>query len=247
MKVSYNELTVNGYIIRGLFSTPDNGEYKSVAVFLHGYTGHKNETSFLFKQLCARFVENGIATLRYDYYGSGDSDGEFHNQTFTTARNDAKAAINEGVRLNGGKKIILCGFSMGGAVAARMSIEKSDCIEKLVLISPAGCMLNILTTTFKTRQIAENNCIDLGGYYVSKDFLDSLMGVEFYEGLENFKEPVLIVQGEEDISVKPEVSKKYTEYYTNCEYVLIPGAGHGYNSVPIRRQIQENIVDFLNK
>ena len=247
MKISYNELNVNGYIIRGLFSTPDSGEYKTVAVFLHGYTGHKNETSFLFKQLSARFVENGIATLRYDYYGSGDSDGEFHNQTFTTARNDAKAAIDEGVRLNGGKKIILCGFSMGGAVSARMSIEKTDCIEKLVLISPAGCMLNILTTTFKTRQIAENNCIDLGGFYVSKDFLDSLMGVEFYEGLENFTNPVLIVQGEEDVSVRPEVSKKYTEYYQNCEYVLIPGAGHGYNSVPIRRQIQGIILDFLNK
>ena len=123
MKVSYNELNVNGYIIRGLFSTPDDGNFKTVCVFLHGYTGHKNETSFLFKQLSARFVENGIATLRYDYYGSGDSDGEFSDQTFTTARNDAKAAIAEGVRLNGGKKIIVCGFSMGGAVAARMSIE----------------------------------------------------------------------------------------------------------------------------
>lgn len=247
MKISYNELTVNGYIIRGLFSTPDNGEYKSVVVFLHGYTGHKNETSFLFKQLSARFVEEGYATLRYDYYGSGDSDGEFHNQTFTTARNDAKAAIDEGVRLNGGKKIILCGFSMGGAVSARMSIEKADSIEKLVLISPAGCMLNILSTTFRTREIAENNCIDLGGYYVSKDFLDSLMGVEFYEGLEDFNQPVLIVQGKEDISVKPEVSKKYTEYYPNCEYVLIDGAGHGYNSVPIRRQIQGIILDFVKK
>lgn len=247
MKISYSELKVNDYIIRGLFSTPDNGKYKTVVVFLHGYTGHKNETSFLFKQLSARFVEEGMATLRYDYYGSGDSDGEFHNQTFTTARNDAKAAIDEAVRLNNGKKIIVCGFSMGGAVAARMSIEKADLIEKLVLISPAGCMLNILTTTFRTRQIVENNCIDLGGYYVSKDFLDSLMGVEFYEGLEKFTSPVIIVQGTEDVSVKPEVSKKYTEYYPNCEYVLIEGAGHGYNSVPIRRQIQSIIVDFLKK
>ena len=247
MKVSYNELNVNGYIIRGLFSTPDDGNFKTVCVFLHGYTGHKNETSFLFKQLSARFVENGIATLRYDYYGSGDSDGEFSDQTFTTARNDAKAAIDEGVRLNGGKKIIVCGFSMGGAVAARMSIEKAEYIEKLVLISPAGCMLNILTTTFRTKPIAENDCIDLGGYYVSKAFLDSLMGVEFYEGLEKFVQPVLIVQGAEDISVRPEVSKKYTEYYKDCQYELIPGAGHGYNSVPLRRLIQGIILEFLNK
>ena len=80
----------------------------------------------------------------------------------------------------------------------------------------------------------------------------------------NFSEEQLFVVGKRDnnkkrsflfiskllgkhLAVKPEVSKKYTEYYTNCEYVLIPGAGHGYNSVPIRRQIQGIILDFLNK
>ena len=73
------------------------------------------------------------------------------------------------------------------------------------------------------------------------------MGVEFYEGLEKFDKPVLIVQGAEDISVRPEVSKKYTEYYKDCQYELIPGAGHGYNSVPLRRLIQGIILDFLNK
>ena len=33
MKVSYNELNVNGYIIRGLFSTPDDGKFKTICVF----------------------------------------------------------------------------------------------------------------------------------------------------------------------------------------------------------------------
>ncbi len=247
MKINYTELNVNGYIIRGLFTTPDDGVYKTIAVMLHGYTGHKNENGFLFKQLTQRFVEQGIATLRYDYYGSGDSDGEFSNQTFDTARNDAKAVIDQAIKLNNGKKIILCGFSMGGAIAARMSIEKREFIEKLVLMSPAGCMFNILTTTFRTKPIAENDCIDIGGYYVSKDFLDSLMGVEFYEGLENFTQPVLITQGSEDLAVKPEVSKKYTEYYKNCEYVIIEGATHCYTTVPHRRKLQETILAFLNK
>ena len=106
MKICYKELNVNGYIIRGLFSEPDNG-YTDIAVMLHGYTGHKNENGFLFKQITKTLVDNNIATLRFDYYGSGDSDGEFKDQTFTTVRNDAKAVIDEAVKLNNGKQIYL--------------------------------------------------------------------------------------------------------------------------------------------
>ena len=131
MKISYKELQVNDYTIRGLFTEPDNG-YTDIAVMLHGYTGHKNENGFLFKQIAKTLVECGIATLRFDYYGSGDSDGEFHEQNFTTVRNDAKAAIDEAVRLNNGKKVLVCGFSMGGAVAARMSIEKAELIFNIL-------------------------------------------------------------------------------------------------------------------
>ena len=107
MKISYKELQVNDYTIRGLFTEPNNG-YTDIAVMLHGYTGHKNENGFLFKQITKTLVECGIATLRFDYYGSGDSDGEFHEQNFTTVRNDAKAAIDKAVKLNNGFIDRLC-------------------------------------------------------------------------------------------------------------------------------------------
>lgn len=246
MKICYKELNVNGYIIRGLFSEPDNG-YTDIAVMLHGYTGHKNENGFLFKQITKTLVDNNIATLRFDYYGSGDSDGEFKDQTFTTVRNDAKAVIDEAVKLNNGKQIYLIGFSMGGACAARMSVERKDAIKKLVLMSPAGDMYEILNFVFTKNPVVDENFVDIGGYYVGKGFLESFKDLNMYEGLADFDKPVLITQGSADLSVYPEVSKKYTNYYKDVKYVLIDGASHCYTKVPYRKQVNEEIKNFLTK
>lgn len=249
MKINYTELKVEkyGYTIRGLFTEPDNG-YKQVAVMLHGFTGHKNENGYLFKQLTKLLVEQGIATLRYDYMGCGDSDGEFVDQTFDTVLEDAKTAVDEGVRLNGGKPIYLIGFSMGGAAAARMSVERKDVIEKLVLMSPGGSMPGLLTAIFKNHPVINEKYVDLGGYYVCKDFLDSFNGRNMYEDIEKFDKEVLITQGAEDTAVPPAISKKYADIYPNLyKYVLIEGSQHCYTKVPYRQMVHQEIVEFLTK
>ncbi len=246
MKIKYQELNVNGYTIRGLLSTPDQ-EFSQIAVFLHGYTGHKNENGFLFKQITEALVEHNIATLRFDYMGSGDSDGKFSEQTYDTIRADARTVIKEAVRLNNGKPIYLIGFSMGGANAARMSVEMPELIEKLVLMSPAGLMGKMLELRFATLEVIDDYYIDLGGYYLSKDFMYSFQGHDLYEGVEKFTKPVLILQGTKDQAVKPEMSKKYDDLYPNSKYVLIEGAEHCYTRVPYRKQVSEEIIKFLCK
>lgn len=246
MKISYQELNVNGYTIRGLLSTPDDG-FKQIAVCLHGYTGHKNENGFLFKQITKVLVEHNMATLRFDYMGSGDSDGEFSDQTFETVKADARSIIKEAVRLNHGKPIYLIGFSMGGANAARMSAEMPELIEKLVLLSPAGKLINNLTRAFTTHEIVDDKYVDLGGYYLSKDFLTSLQDCNLYAGVENFTNPVLILQGTKDQAVNPADSKLYDDLYPNSKYILIEGAEHCYTKVPYRKQVQTEIIQFLCK
>lgn len=249
MKISYTELKVKeyGYTIRGLFTEPDDG-YDQVVVLLHGFTGHKNENGYLFKQITKVLVEHRMATLRYDYMGCGDSDGEFVEQTFNTVLADAKAAVDEGVRRNAGKPIYLIGFSMGGAAAARMSVERKDVIEKLVLMSPGGSMPGLLTQIFKNHPVIDGKYVDLGGYYVSKDFLDSFDGRDMYADVEKFEKEVLITQGALDTAVLPEISKKYAERYPNVyKYVLIEGSQHCYTKVPYRKIVQQEILEFLTK
>ena len=59
MKIEFRELISNGYTLRGLFSKPES-EYKDLVVMLHGFTGHKNENGYLFKQLTQTLTDNQI-------------------------------------------------------------------------------------------------------------------------------------------------------------------------------------------
>jgi len=46
--------------------------YPAVVMF-HGFTGNKCESHFIFTKTARRLVLRGIAVLRFDFMGSGDS------------------------------------------------------------------------------------------------------------------------------------------------------------------------------
>ncbi len=244
MKIEYKELNSNGFTLRGLFSTPDN-EFKTITVLLHGFTGHMNENGFLFKQLTKTLTDINIATLRYDFMGSGISDGDFSDFTFFTEVEDARNIIKEAYKLNGNKKINLLGFSMGGAVATRISIEMKDYIEKLVLLAPAGMMPQSIKNRFAVRKMDEDGNIDLGGFKMNKKVDDTFEGYDMYKDIETFDKPVLIVQGSADQAVFPEYSKRYHDLYPDSRYHMIEGAEHCFTKVEYRVQLNNLVREFL--
>ena len=56
MQIIQKSLKVKNYILRGLFSKPDDS-YDNIVVMFHGFTGHKNENGYLFKQLKERKIK----------------------------------------------------------------------------------------------------------------------------------------------------------------------------------------------
>lgn len=246
MKIIYQELEVNGFILRGLLTKPENA-FKNIVVMLHGYTGHKNENGYLFKQLSIELAQLGYASLRFDFMGSGDSDGTYEDMTFLTELEDARHIIEKALELNDQKPIILLGFSMGGAVASRVSLEYENKLEKLILMSPAGCMADHAKRTFTVNHVDENGNVDLGGYYINKRFLESFDNIDMYQGIERFLKPVLIVHGGADQSVPIVYGKKYHELYPNSKFYEISDAPHCYTKVPFRKQVNEIVEDFIKE
>lgn len=246
-KVIYQELESNGYTLRGLFTVPSNQEFDNIVVMFHGYTGHKNENGYLFKQITDCILPLGLASLRFDFMGSGDSDGEFSDMTFLTEIEDAKRIIEYAYELNHGRPIILLGFSMGGAVASRVSLLYKDKIEKLILLSPAGCMDKSAQTTFSTHPVDENGNVDLGGYYLNQKFLHSFDDLNLYQDIETFFAPVLLIHGEEDLAVPIAYGEKYHTLYPNNTFYRIAGSPHCYTKVPYRKLVQTYIINFLKE
>lgn len=242
--MKYVELkTVNG-IIRGLLNKPENA--KALVIMFHGFTGHKNENGNMFKQLSNYLASQNIASLRFDFYGSGDSDGDFHDMTFQTELDDAKAIIEYAIKLKITANIIVLGFSMGGAIASSVVKDYHEDIKKLVLIAPAGNMSNIARFYQNHNWYDEYN-IDMGGYLLNKAFLESLDGKDLYDGIGMFKNPVLIIHGTNDQTVLPEYGKKYLNYYQNVKFIFIEGANHCFQTMKHRANLYHKILTFIQQ
>ena len=50
-------------------------------VLFHGFTGDRMESHWLFVKCSRALARAGIASLRFDFYGSGESEGEFSEVT----------------------------------------------------------------------------------------------------------------------------------------------------------------------
>lgn len=84
--------------------------------------------------LADRALKDGRSYLRFDYFGHGESGGEFAEGTITRWRADALAAID---RLTEGP-LVLVGSSMGGWLACLAAMARPDRLKGLVLIAPAA-------------------------------------------------------------------------------------------------------------
>ncbi|WP_027480467.1 alpha/beta hydrolase, partial [Deinococcus pimensis] len=120
---THAQFTVGGERVVGVLHLPDTPAPAAghpLVVMLHGYTGHKSETHRLFTLTARHLARLGVGALRFDFRGSGDSDGDFSAMTVSREVEDALAGV-EYARARPGvdpARVMLMGFSMGGMVAA---------------------------------------------------------------------------------------------------------------------------------
>lgn len=243
--ISYVEVKRDKYILRGLKNTPK--DVKGVLVMFHGFTGHLNENGYFFKKLAEDLLEIGIETYRFDFMGSGMSDGEFKDMTFFTEVEDAKSILDYVIKENPDKKIYALGFSCGGAVLGLIAAKYQDKLSKIILCSPAGDMDKIGDSYLNNPHVIwyDENNIDMGGYLMSKKFIDTLKGVDLYETIHEFKKPVLITHGELDMSVPIEYGMRYRDLLENVDFHIIKGSSHCYTKMEYRKEVNQAIIDFL--
>jgi pimeloyl-ACP methyl ester carboxylesterase len=75
----------------------------------------------------------GRAYVRFDYFGHGESSGDFADGTITRWREDAIAVLNE---LTAGP-LVLVGSSMGGWIACLVAMVMQRRVQAMVLVAPA--------------------------------------------------------------------------------------------------------------
>jgi pimeloyl-ACP methyl ester carboxylesterase len=86
--------------------------------------------------LAARMSSAGFHTLRFDYFGTGDSSGDAIEADLAGWEGDIETAIEELQDLSGAKCVVLAGMRLGATLAASVAMRRQKDVEALVLWDP---------------------------------------------------------------------------------------------------------------
>ncbi len=236
-----------GNNICGVLSNPSSEVTDPVIILCHGFTSHKNSPTNI--QLEKIFNSHNIATFKIDFFGHGESDGNFENITITEAVDDILNAITF-LKNRGFSKLGLVGSSFGG-MSSIMAATNTNDLSLLVLKSPAADYYEIEP---KRRSKEEIENWESKGFIFHKDidgkskklnysFFADLKNNNAYEAAKKIKIPTLIVHGDEDKTVPVEQSKKISANIKNCKLEIIVGADHNYSD----SEKFEKMLDLISK
>jgi len=105
-------------------------------LLIHGFTG----SPFELEPLAARLREEGHDVLLPTLAGHGGGRGEMERVTWLDWIHSADAALNELLRRN--ERVHLVGFSMGGLIAAYLSVKYAGRVTSLTMLSAPIYTLN---------------------------------------------------------------------------------------------------------
>jgi uncharacterized protein len=88
------------------------------------------------RQLAIKLSAAGFHTLRFDFYGTGDSAGDLTDADLTGWETDVESAMEEIRDITGMAQITLIGLRLGATIAASVAARLSRKVDSLVLWDP---------------------------------------------------------------------------------------------------------------
>lgn len=218
-------------------------------VFFHGFTGDRMESHWLFVKCSRALAEAGVASLRFDFYGSGESEGSFSEVTLQSEISDAQGAVDFFRRQKGidPDRLGLLGLSLGGAIAATIAAP-SRC-QALVLWAALAHPVELrkLAAEQAKELPGAGGALEYNGHIVSSRLLEDVDGVDPLKGIAAFGGPTLIIHPERDeLLPRSHPDDLFrSSGATVKERVIIAGADHTFTSVAWEREVISRSVDWL--
>ena len=194
--------------MRGMLHLPQRLDFRppwpAVALF-HGFTGSRTEARFLFVSFSRLLARHGIASARFDFMGSGESDGEFQDMTLSGEIADAGAILDWLGRVHGvdRRRLTLLGLSAGGTVAGCLAGDRGTEVRGLVLWAPAGEIserirerAEALRQAVASSAPAARDPMDYGGSRVGPGYLADAAQVQVLQRSCAYAGPVLVSSSE---------------------------------------------------
>ncbi|MCA9436931.1 MAG: OsmC family protein [Candidatus Omnitrophica bacterium] len=228
MKTERIEFTNSeGHRLSARLETP-HGEVKAFALFAHCFTCSKDLKPI--RRISRHLAEEGIAVLRFDFTGLGESEGDFSRTGFSSNVTDLVSAADF-LRENYEPPKLLIGHSLGGTavLVAAPLIEEVRAVATIAAPSDTEHLHNILVERAPSLKEEETAEINLGGGKVKihRDLLADLSEHNIHEKLSHFKKPLIIFHSPVDNVVGIEHAKRIFEMASHPKsFVSLDEADH---------------------
>ena len=210
---------------------PQNTEKCPLAIVIHGFTGHMEERHIV--EVSQAMNEMGIATLRVEMYGHGQSEGCFEDHTLYKWVTGALAVVDYAKTLEFVDSLYLCGHSQGGLLTMLVAGMKRDDFKAIIPLAPAWMIPdgarpgNLVGQSFDPEHIPD--MIEFGGLKLNGNYIRVAQTIHVEDEIQRYTGPVLIVQGDADEAVPLQYARRAAELYANAKLVIVPGDTHCYD------------------
>lgn len=243
------------YDIPGIIAVPDGESPTPGVVMVHGFASQKDEVGDFYKRLAKKLADSGIASVRFDFPGSGDHTLGFEYTDINLQIRDTQIVLDwfaSHEKIDSEKTGIL-GFSLGGVVGTYVAAN-DDRVKALALWSTPGNMANSQLDLYADYypETLENDFVevDLGWRTINltKAYFESRYAVNPLFEITKYDNPLLIIAGEVD-EKQPEYAREFARNAGNYDtrLVIIPEGDHIYQVLSGDLTMSEKVIDITNE
>ena len=239
--------------LKALIQKPElkQGEKCPMVIFCHGFGGTKDGP--LFELVADTLQAHGIASIRFDFNGHGESEGEFKDMTVPNEIEDAKKVVAYVRDLRYVSTMAIAGHSQGGVVAAMTAGQLSEqlgepAFKAVALMAPAAVLRDdaIRGSTMGKQYdpFDPGEYVELwGGLKLGGKYIRTAFNLPIYETAAKYQGPALIIHGNGDRVVPYTYGERFHQIWPKSELVIQEYYDHGFSQNVYRTT--DIVADFL--
>jgi alpha-beta hydrolase superfamily lysophospholipase len=208
-----------------------------VVICCHGFTGDKIGANQLTLNLAKKLVKAGYGALRFDFLGSGDSEGDFAMDTIVAGwqedLNNVVGWIKQQPQF-AAAPILLYGHSLGGLIVLTHKAADQDIAGRIVFAPVLNPIMNfrdiILGPEMWKKSLAGETIANFfaKGFSLQPQFVKDLVDQDYnpIDAATKLVTPLLIIHGLEDLAVPIAGSEALYQKYAGPKMMQKPQLDH---------------------
>ena len=249
------EFQNQGKTLRGTLHLPETIKGKApIVIMFHGFSSNRMENQSFFVKMSRIFETKGIASVRFDFSGSGESDGDFIDMTFSGEVLDSIGILDyvKSLEFVDKNRIGLLGMSMGGAVASMLAGMRKEDVKALCLWAPAAILVEHVRSDtlvgIDIKNSKDKGFIDVNGIKLGYGFVEDAKKLEIYDIASAYDKDVILLHGTIDEMVPIRCSEQYAKVYgKKAELIALEGVGHSFEKSDVRKKLFNDTCTFFEK